>query len=66
LAVSVSPTNARYALLFNAVQFLKTAGLRIWNFIEVQPPLGVIAPCGDRAPLFISGEHYVVQIDGIV
>ena len=37
LAVSISPTDARYALPFNAVQFLKTAGLRIWNSIVVYP-----------------------------
>jgi len=35
LAVSISPTDARYASPFNAVQFLKTAGLRIWNSIVV-------------------------------
>ena len=37
LAVSISPTDARYASPINAVQFLKTAGLRIWNSIVVYP-----------------------------
>ena len=37
LAVSISSTDARYALPINAVQFLKTAGLRIWNSIVVYP-----------------------------
>ena len=35
LAVSISSTDARYASPINAVQFLKTAGLRIWNSIVV-------------------------------
>ncbi len=40
LAVSISPTDARYASPIKAVQFLKTAGLLTWNSIAVQPPHG--------------------------
>jgi hypothetical protein len=60
LAVSFSSTDARNASPLNAVQFLKTAGLRIWNFIAVlQPPHGESRSLWGSAPLFyFLGEHY--------
>jgi hypothetical protein len=54
LAVSVSPTDARHASPLNAVQFLKTAGLRIWNFmLYFTHPMGSHAPFGEVLPFFI-------------
>jgi hypothetical protein len=54
LAVSFSPTDARHASPLNAVQFLKTAGLRIWNFmLYFTHPMGSHAPFGEVLPFFI-------------
>ncbi len=59
LAVSISSTDARYALPINAVQFLKTAGLRIWNSIVVHHPIEAPARGAPLAPF--SGRFHAPQ-----
>ena len=66
LAVSISSIDARYALPINAVQFLKTAGLRIWNSIVVYhaieaptrgAPLAPFSGCFSCTPTGCTPPH---------